>query len=178
VRNLNEKTCAESGQVRKQDCWLPEACQAQQLTRERDPSRFSVLGVGESTNPFLRGSPGFLAEHRATSFPADREPLARHRSGETWVARLRAVLPIGHARTTQLTGQQEKENDSSSHQHTENYGFPFLSIFKGSQPSIGAWARTLLLPWGVPSVFLPFFPFCFCSFPLLSSEDPSAVRTL
>ncbi len=47
------------------------------------------------------------------SFPSpslNRETASCHSGAGTWVAPLRGMLPVGYARTSQLTGQQEKEN--------------------------------------------------------------------
>lgn len=103
---------------------------------------------------------------------------------ETWAARLWAVLPIGHARTTQLTGQHRMENDSaltagtcdnrdgssldtnraankrlwkSQSQHSGRYGFPFVSHFM-SRCSLMLTAL-VLSSGGLVSVFCSFFSF-------------------
>lgn len=69
-----------------------------------------TIGAG---NPNVVGANGkTTGQQHSGNKKADREvPVARHRSAENWEAWLRPELPLGHARTSQLTGHQEKEND-------------------------------------------------------------------
>ena len=55
-----------------------------------------------------------LADNQGGDLFLDRlnlDTASCHRLAGTWLAPLRRVLALGHARTDQLTGQQEKENE-------------------------------------------------------------------
>jgi hypothetical protein len=83
-------------------------------------SPFTVLGsFVQAEGPISVGSPPVagivpaLAKAWAVTFPQsmDLETASRHTVAGTWTARLRAVLPLGHAGTDRPTGQRETEND-------------------------------------------------------------------
>lgn len=90
-------------------------------TNEISPNRFRELrALGKQGRPHTRSfyrTPGIVTtpgESLSVATLPDLNPktvLGHIRAG-TWAARLRAMLPLGHARTSQLTGQQMKENDS------------------------------------------------------------------
>ena len=77
------------------------------ISASQPKDRDRVLRLIHNTRSSLKNSAG-------TFSPGNRRvTVTRNRSAETWVARLWAVLPIGHAGTERPTGHQEKENDSS-----------------------------------------------------------------
>lgn len=119
--------------------------------------------------------------------PLNPETVSGHTVAGTWVARLRAMLPLGHARTSKLTGQQMKENVSALNAGNARGRTEHLRPIKlsGNQPAKGRDAtacryqhsehcgflslshfmgwRLLLTPQGLP-YFFPGGAFCFLLF--------------
>lgn len=113
-RVMNEKT--GSGSCRSFRWALPS-------TRNRVATRLC------SPEPSVyRPSPVGSNIGRAIFPSLSLETASGYTVAETWSARLWAMLALGHARTTQLTGQQTKENVRAL-TFSESCGFPFSFHF-------------------------------------------------
>ncbi len=72
-----------------------------------------------------------------------RKPALCNKSAETWAARLWAMLLLGHARTTQLTGHRLKENTQPSNQ-TRVEVFLSAFTFESGKPTVAQLTRGIL----------------------------------
>lgn len=161
-------------------------CQNETLDTQVHPAQGGLLNTSRLTCARVRGGHlrivstlvnslggDFLLGHSCQTrakCPLNPETVSGHTVAGTWVARLRAMLLLGHARTSTLTGQQMKENVSALMfncgsaatrnqprviAESEYCGFLSLSHFMG-------W-RLLLTPQGLPYFFLG-GAFCFLLF--------------
>jgi hypothetical protein len=120
------------------------------LAGKDDKKHFNNVRSDEGPGFFLFSSKLCKTERFFFS-PINSDLLSDHRLSKTWLARLWAVLALGHAAIEKATGQQEMENDSSLHaavvrpnvlnglavagdiarqRHLGNYGFLFFSHFE------------------------------------------------
>ena len=77
-------------------------------------------------------APPVSLKRLAGDFPGlSPETPSRPYGGGTWLARIRAVLALGHAEISQSTGQRKTENETVLRPDSEPSGFPFFLISTG-----------------------------------------------
>src|SRR3989304_3428144 len=74
-----------------------------------DPNRSGPRARGVPATAGLV-SPSGVKAGWGVSLPMNPEPVTGHKSAEICGAPLRRALRLGHAKNSQLTGQQDKEN--------------------------------------------------------------------